>query len=52
MPDDGELYDVSVWNHEGDIVRKFWAVTYDGAEKIREQYRDEPLLTVVVEECP
>lgn len=49
-PEDEETFEVEVWNHEGDIVRKVWEATYDEAEAIREEYSDEPLLTVVVRE--
>lgn len=48
--DDNDRFEVTVWNHEGDIVRKEWEATYDEAEAIREEYADDPLLTVVVDE--
>ena len=48
---DGALFDVSVWDYEGDIVKKFWSVTADGVDAIKAQYEDEPTLSVVVEEC-
>lgn len=49
QPVDDERYEVTVWDHEGDIVKKLWEATYEEAEEVREQYEDEPLLTVVVE---
>lgn len=46
--DDDELFDVDIWNHEGDVIRAFRDVTADEVDDIREQYKDEPLLSVVV----
>ena len=45
-----ERFDVTVWDHEGNVVKKLWDATDDEAEEVREQYADEPLKTVVVEE--
>lgn len=45
-----ESFDVAIWNHEGDVVKAFWGITADEVDEIREQYADEPLLTVVVQE--
>lgn len=50
LDEDEPIFEVEVWNHEGDIVRKVWEATYDEAEAIREEYRDEPLLTVIARE--
>lgn len=47
---DGLLYDVAIWDHLGNVVKAFWSVTAEGVDKIREQYEDEPHLTVVVDE--
>lgn len=45
-----ERYEVTVWDHEGDVVKKLWDATYEEAEEVREQYVDDPLKTVVIEE--
>lgn len=47
--EDQERFEVTVWDHEGDIIRKLWEATYEEAEEIREYYEDDPLKTVVVE---
>lgn len=47
-----ERYNVSVWNHEGDVVKTLWNATYEEAEGVQEQYDDDPLHVVVVEERP
>lgn len=43
-------YEVTVWDHEGDIVQKCWAATAADVEAVREKWADDPLKTVVVEE--
>lgn len=45
-----ERFEVTVWDHEGNIVKKLWDASDDEVEEVREQYGDEPLKTVVVEE--
>jgi hypothetical protein len=45
-----ERYDVFVWDHEGDVVKSLWDATYDEVEEVREQFADDPLKIVVVEE--
>lgn len=49
-PTNDERYEVTVWDHEGDIVKKLWDATHEEAEEVREQYEDDPFKTVVVEE--
>lgn len=44
------LYDVDVWNTEGDVVKHFREISADEVDQIRENYADEPWLTVVAEE--
>ncbi|WLA80326.1 hypothetical protein [Bradyrhizobium elkanii] len=44
------LYNVDIWNHEGDVVKHFRDLTADEVDEIRDQYEDEPWLSVVVEE--
>ena len=43
-------FEVTVWDHEGDVVKKLWDATYDEAEAVREQYADDPFFAVVVSE--
>jgi hypothetical protein len=49
-PWEDERYDVTVWDFEGNIVKKLWDATCEEAEEVREQYDDDPLRTVIVEE--
>jgi len=44
------LFDVDVWNTEGDVVKHFREVSADEVDNIREHYADEPWLTVVADE--
>ena len=44
------MFNVDVWNTEGDVVKHFRDVSADEVDNIREQYADDPWLTVVVEE--
>lgn len=44
-------YDVDVWNHEGDVIDFARRVTAERADEMREQYADDPLASVVVEEA-
>jgi hypothetical protein len=48
--EDEPLYNVDIWNCQGDVVRHFREVTAAEVEDIRDQYEDEPWLDVVVEE--
>jgi hypothetical protein len=45
------LYNVDIWNHQGDVVKHFREVTAEEVDDIRDQYDDEPWLDVVVEEA-
>jgi hypothetical protein len=46
-----ETYEVTVWDYEGNIVKKLWEATYEEAEALREQYADDhSVAEVVVEE--
>lgn len=47
---DDERYEITVWGHEGDILEKLWDASYEEAEEVIEQYADDPMKTVVVEE--
>lgn len=47
---DEPLYRVDIWNTEGDVVKHFRDLTADEVDEIRDQYEDEPWLSVVVEE--
>lgn len=43
-----EIYEVTVWDHEGNIVEKLWSATEDEAAEMQEKYEDDPLFTVAV----
>jgi hypothetical protein len=45
------LFNVDIWNNQGDVVKHFREVTADEVDDIRDQYEDEPWLDVVVEEA-
>lgn len=45
-----ERYEATAWGHEGVIVKKLWDATYEEAEELREQYEDDPCVTVIIEE--
>jgi hypothetical protein len=44
------LYNVDIWNQEGDVVKHFRELTAEEVDEIRDQYEDQPWLTVVAEE--
>lgn len=48
--EDEPLYNVDIWNNQGDVVKHFREVTAAEVEDIRDLYDDEPTLDVVVEE--
>jgi hypothetical protein len=45
-----ERYEVTVWDHDGNIVKKLWDASYDETEEVRGQYDDEPLMIIDVRE--
>jgi hypothetical protein len=45
-------FEVTVWDHEGNIVKKAWDANHDEVDEVREQYSDDLLKTIVVEERP
>ena len=47
--DTEELYDVTVWDWEGNVIKKLWDATIEQVEAIQLEYADEPLYSVVVE---
>lgn len=47
--EENESFEVTVWDHEGDIVKKLWDATYEEAEEVQAQFEDDPFKTVVVE---
>lgn len=49
-PHDGELFEVTVWDWQGDILKKIREATFDEATAVQEEYADDPLVTVVIEE--
>ena len=44
-----ETFEVSVWNHEGDVVKKLWEATDEDLADLEEQYGDDPLYTIVID---
>jgi len=49
--DQGQLFDVRIWDNEGDVVRVYWSVTANGVEALRDEYAQYPHLTVVADEA-
>jgi hypothetical protein len=49
--EDEPLYNVDIWNNQGDVVKHFREVTAEEVDEIRDNYEDEPWLDVVVEEA-
>jgi len=49
--EDEPLFNVDIWNNQGDVVKHFREVTAAEVEDIRDQYEDEPWLDVVVEDA-
>jgi hypothetical protein len=45
-----EHLEITVWDHEGNIVKKLWDATWDDYEHVKTQFEDDPLKTVVVDE--
>lgn len=43
-----DLFDVAVWDHEGNVVKALWGVTAKEADQVREEYDDDPMHVVVV----
>ena len=43
-------FEITVWDHEGDVIKKVWDGDLDDVDRIRDQYSDDPLKTVVIEE--
>lgn len=48
--DDEPRYDVAVWDYDGNIIKALWDVTWEEAEDLREQYKGDHLLDVVITE--
>lgn len=48
--EDDEIYTVTVWDWEGNIVKKIWEATFDEAQEVQKDYADDPMLTVVIED--
>lgn len=45
-----DLYEITVWNHEGDVVKKIWSASQKDADEIEEQFGDDTMFIVVIEE--
>lgn len=50
LVEDEPLFNVDVWNTEGDVVKHFREISVEQVDEIRDRYEDEPWLTVVVED--
>ena len=48
--EDDPLFNVDIWNNQGDVVRHYREVTAAEVDDIRDQYEGEPWLDVVVED--
>ena len=46
---DSEEFEVTVWDHEGNIIKKLWNATRDEMEAVREDYSDDPFKTIEVD---
>lgn len=44
-----ETFEVTVWDYEGDIVKKLWEATDDDLADVEDRYGDDPRYTIVVE---
>jgi hypothetical protein len=40
-------YEISVWNFEGDVVRKLWDASEAELEAVREEFADDPVDVVI-----
>lgn len=49
--EDEPLFNVDIWNSQGDVVKHYRDQTADEVDDIRDQYEDEPWLDVVVEDA-
>lgn len=43
-------FEITVWNYEGDVVKKLWHATEADLDWIEQLYGDTPLFTIDVEE--
>ena len=48
--EDEPLFNVDIWNNQGDVIKHFRDVTAAEVDDIRDQYEDEPWLSVAVED--
>ena len=49
-PHENEVFEVTVWSWDGDVLKRLWGATYDEAVAVQEEYGDDPLATVVIEQ--
>jgi L-arabinose isomerase len=49
--EDKPLFNVDIWNNQGEVVKHFREITAAEVDEIMEQYEDEPWLDVVVDEA-
>lgn len=50
-PEKEPLYNVDIWNNQGDVVKHFREISAAEVDEIMEEYEDEPWLDVVVDEA-
>jgi hypothetical protein len=46
-----DRYHVTVWTHEGDVVKALHYASEKEVAELQEEYEDDPLHTVVVEDA-
>ncbi len=42
-------YEISVWDDEGDVVRKLWDASEEELAEVREAFADEPRYSIVID---
>jgi hypothetical protein len=50
--DERGKFEVTVWNHEGDIVKKLWEANFSEANDVMAEYDSDPHYSVVMEQLP
>lgn len=46
--DERGKFEVTVWDHEGDIVKKYWRASASEVDQVEEEYGDDPLKTIMI----
>jgi len=50
--DERGRFEVTVWDHEGDIVKKLWEASLTEANDVLAEYDTDPRYSVVMEQLP